>query len=499
MFTLNKKVINENNDRNSNPKKKQRETKITKNTKPVHTRFNIDDKSDDLDKKENNDDDNDTFENNILFLIGLGPPNKGPVKFVYNENDSASQTIQKSSCNNPLCDHKTFEEDSTLVDIPLITNISHVEDLIKIGKSYHCKKHTEFAGMDLKLLCNLVTPLVKLNDMIGMKIVKEHIVDQILFFLQGHYKKQKCNNCAKCTFNQPCLNIAGDMMHTVIAGSPGTGKTELGKLMGELYKEMGILSKGTFKSVSRADLIGEYLGHTAMKTQKVIDECTGGVLFIDEAYSLGNAEGRDSFSKECIDTLNRNLSEKRDLLCIIAGYKDQLDKCFFKYNEGLNRRFTFRYEITPYNHEELFRIFELKVRKNEWQYDIKMQHQLLKLFEENIKAFPNYGGDIETLFFKCQIIHSRRCVFDSEERKILSYDDIEKGLKMLLAQRGESNETIKEKQKNEELAERINERKREREEIKKEEKEQKEKEEQEEEQKERAKRQKKRDNVVNIY
>jgi hypothetical protein len=385
--------------------------------------------------------------------------------------------------------------------------------------------------MDLKLMCDLVNPLTKLNNMIGMDSVKQNIVDQILFFLQGHYKKQKCGTCTKCTFNLPCLNSQNDMMHTVIAGSPGTGKTELGKLMGELYKAMGILSKGTFKSVSRADLIGEYLGHTAVKTQKVIDECAGGVLFIDEAYSLGNSEGRDSFSKECIDTLNRNLSEKRDMLCIIAGYKDQLDRCFFKYNEGLNRRFTFRYEIVPYNHEELFLIFEGKVKADEWKLyynelpqdqQAEERNRVLKLFEENIKACPNFGGDIETLLFKCKITHSRRCIFSNgETRRVLSYDDLKKGLELLEAQRGDDKETIKQKQKIEERKERAEERaedrkaqreeqkeerekeraewkedrKREREEARKEHKE----EEQKEEEKERAKRQKRRENTINIY
>ena len=127
-----------------------------------------------------------------------------------------------------------------------------------------------------------------------------------------------------------------------------------------------------FRIVKRADLIGKYLGHTAAKTQEVIDSCKGGVLFIDEAYSLGNAEGRDSFSKECIDTLNQNLSEnKNNLLCIIAGYKESLEKCFFSYNEGLNRRFSFRYNIEPYSAEQLRDIFLCKLREIKW--DIKSE------------------------------------------------------------------------------------------------------------------------------
>lgn len=546
----------ENNDKNpknpirpqnhpiNNPKKRPcvpTQSSKDNTKKPQHTRFNDNQHNNTYNKPYYNtydnpydDDDNidDTDVNNFLILIGIKPPSSGSsggnVPMITN---GGPPNNDPPKCNNPLCDHKTFEECESAPIIPNITNITHVSDLIEIGKSYHCKKHTEFAGMNLKLMCDLVGPLTKLNNMIGMETVKQNIVDQILFFLQGHYKKQKCGNCSKCTFNLPCLNAQNDMMHTVIAGSPGTGKTELGKLMGELYKAMGILSKGTFKSVSRADLIGEYLGHTAVKTQKVIDECAGGVLFIDEAYSLGNSEGRDSFSKECIDTLNRNLSEKRDMLCIIAGYKDQLDRCFFKYNEGLNRRFTFRYEIIPYNHEELFRIFEGKVLSDEWKLyynecpeDSRSdeRNKVLKLFEENIKAFPNFGGDIETLLFKCKITHSRRCIFGSgETRRVLSYDDIKKGLELLEAQRGDDKETIKQKQKIEERKERAEERAEDRKAQREEHKEEKEKEraewkedrkrereeareehkaeEKKEEEKERAKRQKRRESTINIY
>ena len=106
-----------------------------------------------------------------------------------------------------------------------------------------------------------------------------------MFFLQGNHTNQKCNKCIDCSYNLPCLNSQTEMLHTVITGPPGVGKTEFGKILGKVYKEMGILSGGSFKLATRADLIGAYLGHTAIKTQKVIDEAKGGVLFIDEAYS----------------------------------------------------------------------------------------------------------------------------------------------------------------------------------------------------------------------
>lgn len=397
------------------------------------------------------------IENDLFFIFGLPP------MFTKLTREEPKELKMEDVCKNPMCNHKTYDEDPTQINIPDIREIKNISDLITLGMSFHCKKHLVYAGMNLRILCNLVAPLTEMFNMIGMESVKEHMVNQILFFLQGNNTISKCGKCTDCVFGLPCLNSHTEMLHTVITGPPGVGKTELGKILGKVYKEMGILSKGTFKLVTRADLIGEYLGSTAIKTQKVIDECKGGVLFIDEAYSLGNKELRDNFSKECIDTLNQNLSEKRDFLCIIAGYEDQLEKCFFKYNEGLRRRFTFKYDIKSYNSAELLNIFELKVKQGEWKMcyhkDIdeiigdssgnitktsiekdQMKTQIEKLFKKNIKKFPNFGGDMETLLLNCKICHSRRCVFgDNEGRKILSINDITKGLEMFITHRKHKN------------------------------------------------------------
>ncbi len=353
-------------------------------------------------------------------------------------------------CSNPLCDHEEAPPNAPPVQPPNIT-IQTIEDLINLGKTYHCKQNKTYYGINLRILCNLVTPLTELNNLIGMHKVKENILNQIVFFLQGFNQSERCNNCIDCCYDLPCAqNANGEMLHTVITGPPGVGKTELGKILGHVYKAMGVLSQGHMHIATRSDLVGKYLGHTAAKTQEFIDKCKGGVMFIDEAYSLGSKTGRDSFSKECIDTINQNLTERRDFLCIIAGYKDSLEECFFAQNEGLKRRFTFRYEIDGYTSDELMAIFVLKVRRTGWSFafdphnddteetlNVKLHKTIIlqKFFHNNINHFKHFGGDIETLLLNCKIHHGRRVMFDPTQRKILSLDDINNGLQTFVANR----------------------------------------------------------------
>lgn len=348
-------------------------------------------------------------------------------------------------CKNPFCSHKSAEEEQTPLIIPTITEITNIGHLIELGKSYHCKRFTQHNGINLRILCNLVAPLTELQKMIGLTNVKEHIIDQILFFVQGfHNSHKKCGDCLDCVYDLPCARNKTDMLHTVITGSPGVGKTQFGKILGKIYTEMGVLSRGSCTIVKRSDLIAGYLGQTATKTQSVLDRCSGGVLILDEGYSLGNVEGRDMFSKECLDTITQRLSEDHDLLFIMMGYKDALEKCIFAHNEGLRRRFTFRYDLTSYTPDELKQIFELKAHEGGYQmcYDKqlgdskdvelekdKKNDKVSKLFIENESAFPNNGGDIETLFLKCKIAHSRTMIGRKSENKyVISIKDILKGL-----------------------------------------------------------------------
>jgi SpoVK/Ycf46/Vps4 family AAA+-type ATPase len=340
-------------------------------------------------------------------------------------------------CKNPFCDHIDYtKREKTLgfdklefLNIPE-KDIESIDDLIEMGYQYHCKKRISYKGIDLKRLFNLIEPLTELKNMVGMKTVKESMIDQILFFLQKLNKKEKCNICVNCQNNLKCNEIKNendDMLHTIITGPPGVGKTELGKILGKVYKAMGILSKGHVMIAKRPDLIAKYLGQTAPKTQAFIDKCKGGVMFIDEAYSLGNPEGRDSFAKECLDTINQNLTEKRDFLCIIAGYEDSLESSFFSFNEGLKRRFSFKYTMDKYTGIELMEIFLIKIKKEDWSF-VGDNNDLESFFKKNVESFPRFGGDVETLFLKVKIQHSRRVMFKDEDlRKKITMDDVKKG------------------------------------------------------------------------
>jgi SpoVK/Ycf46/Vps4 family AAA+-type ATPase len=292
-------------------------------------------------------------------------------------------------------------------------NPQSIQDLIDLGKKYNPNEKKRY-NIDLKTLNKLIEPLTKLNNLIGMNDSKEAFLNLIIMNLQ------KLNESKD-----------GNMLHTVIEGPPGCGKTELANILAEIYANMGILTKNHVEKVKRSDLIGQYLGQTAIKTQKAIDKSLGGVLLIDEGYALGHPEGRDSFSKECIDTLNQNLSEnKKNLVVIIVGYKDALERSFFAMNEGLKRRFPFRFSIRPYKEKELFEIFKKKIKEEGW--NLYTENEInINFFKDKLDYFKFFGGDIETLFQMAKITHARRVFsLNESEKKKLTKDDIIKGFEM---------------------------------------------------------------------
>ena len=346
--------------------------------------------------------------------------------------------VEETSFSDSESDTESINDDDDYDEIDC--KIESISDLINIAKKY--KNSKKSLAFNNQKLYKLLSPMEELNSIIGMKEVKDQIINQIIYSLQN-------------------LDKDRSMMHTVITGPPGVGKTMLGYILAKIYFKMGVIKtkKGQkhinpltgkkedfkFNIVRRSDLIGEYVGHTAMKTQKVINESLGGILFIDEAYSLGNEEKKDTYSKECIDTLNQNLSENKDkILVIIAGYKESLEKCFFAYNPGLKRRFSFRYNIENYTHNELLDIFKKKINDINWMIDKNVNNiDLDNFFKENYKSFEHFGGDIEVLILCTKICHSMR-IFGKhpKNRRKINLEDIKKGFKMFISSR-EKKEDIK--------------------------------------------------------
>jgi SpoVK/Ycf46/Vps4 family AAA+-type ATPase len=316
--------------------------------------------------------------------------------------------------------------------VNIIMEVKNIDDLLKIIEKYTMDENTTY-NINLKALHNIKDSLIELNNMIGMNSLKNNVVDQILYFIQDLHKT---NN----------HSTSGDFMHTVLYGPPGTGKTEIAKIMGKIYCKLGILKNGRFKKVTRSDLVAGYLGQTALKTRDVIKDCLGGVIFIDEAYALGNNEKRDSFSKECIDTLCEALSDhKHELMVIIAGYEHELNECFFNYNQGLDSRFIWRFKTDEYKADELYQIFVKKIKESDWSIDEEPQIHI-EWFQRNMDSFPFFGRDMESLLSKIKISHSRRVFCKPEkEKKKITLEDLEKGFDIYL-----KNDTVQNRKNKEE-------------------------------------------------
>lgn len=347
--------------------------------------------------------------------------------YLNHQIDNIDEYIQKNKLLHFFDSNKIVNKYLKNQDFNILFNkkINSLRDLIdyteyiEYRKKYSNKLNTNNMMFNIDDLIRIKESLIKLDNMIGMNELKKNIFNQILYYLQNLYNENE------------------DYLHTCIYGPPGTGKTEIAHIIGEIFSNLNILKNKKFKKATRADLIGEYLGQTSIKTKKIVEECLGGVLFIDEAYALGNSQKKDSFSKECIDTLCELLSfHKNNLMVIIAGYKDELKKCFFSYNPGLESRFTWSYEIDNYNSKEMSKIFKKKINESKWK--IEENIDLEKWFEKNNDKFVSYGRDIEVLFSKVKICHSRNLININfcnnnkinKEKKTITIDDLEEGLKM---------------------------------------------------------------------
>ena len=257
----------------------------------------------------------------------------------------------------------------------------------------------------------------ELNELVGLKTVK-HDVEELI----GLAKVRKMRE-------EKGMKAVPMSLHLVFSGNPGTGKTTVARILGKLYKEIGILSTGQMIETDRSGLVAGYVGQTAIKTQKKIQEAMGGILFIDEAYMLNQKD--ENFGQEAIDTILKAMEDHRDeFIVIVAGYT-QLMKEFVESNPGLKSRFNKFFEFPDYTNEELQAIFELQCKKYQYKLteeaDKAVREEIIRLEEAKGENFAN-AREVRNLFEKIIANQAARVSaledVDEETLSTITIDDL---------------------------------------------------------------------------
>lgn len=202
------------------------------------------------------------------------------------------------------------------------------------------------------------------------------------------------------------------VLHMVFSGNPGTGKTTVARIIGQIFRNIGVLKQGHMVEIERADLVGEYIGHTAQKTRAKIKEAMGGVLFIDEAYSLARG-GEKDFGKEAIDTLVKAMEDHKDsFVLILAGYRGEME-WFLRQNPGLRSRFPMHLDFPDYSLEELLEIADIMLSEREYCLSDGAREALAQTLQEKSKGRARSGNarTVRNLLERAMRVQALRIVY----------------------------------------------------------------------------------------
>lgn len=216
--------------------------------------------------------------------------------------------------------------------------------------------------------------LKELNELIGLEKVKEEINSLVNLAKIQQLRKER---------GLPNTELS---LHMVFSGNPGTGKTTVARMLSQIYFELGLLSKGHLVETERSNLVGGYVGQTAIKTKEVVESAYGGILFIDEAYTLTSNKGNSDFGQEAVDTLLKLMEDNRDkIVVIVAGYTDLMEE-FLASNPGLKSRFNKFIYFNDYTPEELTKIYEMRCDKHQFKLTDEARTKIVAYFTQKCFA-----------------------------------------------------------------------------------------------------------------
>ena len=252
--------------------------------------------------------------------------------------------------------------------------------------------------------------LEELNTFVGLNVVKQSMKDFVDYLKYIHERKKLG------------LKTSDDLSaHSLFLGNPGTGKTTIARLLGKIFKAMGLLQNGHVIEVDRAALVGQFIGETAQKTEKIINEALGGLLFIDEAYNLKKAGAQNDFGQEAIDILLKRMEDKAgEFVVIAAGYPEEM-KNFINSNPGLKSRFTHFFDFEDYTPDEMVEIFKQFANKEEYAVDDEALNLLKKEFVNKYRRRDESFGNarlVRNYYSEAKLQLSKRVLRLPEEARI---------------------------------------------------------------------------------